>query len=431
MSFPSWGRYPFTDQKGVKLTSRFDDLPAADNFLPYGNGRSYGDSCLNKEGVVFSTQNLNHFIAFDQETGLLRCESGVLLKTILDVMVPQGWFLCVVPGTQFATVGGAIANDVHGKNHHVFGNFGHHIKQFELLRSDGQRLLCSPTENSDYFYASIGGLGLTGVITWADIQLRKVAGAAVEQENIKYQNLDDFFSLSEESEQEFEYTVAWLDCLASGDKLGRGHFTRANHKARADNTVAAPQRQLNVPITLPISPVNKFTLKAFNELYYHRQLDVQKNSTVHYAPYFFPLDSIYNWNRMYGKKGFLQYQCVLPPEYSKEGIRELIERIAKAKMGSFLAVLKVFGDVESQGWLSYPMAGANLALDFPYAGQKTHDFLNRLDEVVVQAGGRVYPAKDAHMQAEHFQQYYPRWEDLEQLRDPNINSSFWRRVTQR
>ncbi|MEM8594631.1 MAG: FAD-binding oxidoreductase [Pseudomonadota bacterium] len=293
MTFESWGRYPFTDQQGGYVVSRHDVLPQHDQtFLPYGNGRSYGDSCLNKDGLVLSTKQLKRFIAFDPELGILRCESGVLLKTILQTFVPKGWFLPVVPGTQYVTVGGAIANDVHGKNHHRNGTFGHFVVAFELLRSDGQRLTCSPTENTDYFYASIAGLGLTGLITWADIQLQPVKSSSMLQETIKYHSLDDFFELSEASEHTYDYNVAWLDCLASGRQLGRGHFTRANHSDQSSKASDHPNRVLSVPFSPPISLVNKVTLKLFNSLYFHRQRASRRHSQVQYESLLLPLDCL-------------------------------------------------------------------------------------------------------------------------------------------
>lgn len=427
--FESWGRYPKIDQKAKVQVSRTDALPADCSWLPFGNGRSYGDSCLNANGVVLSSQNLKHFIAFDHETGVLRCEAGVTLAEIIDLVLPHGWFLPVTPGTKFVTVGGAIGNDVHGKNHHVHGTFGEHVRCFELLRSSGERLLCSEDENSDYFAATIGGLGLTGFISWAELQLRPVNNYAIEQENIKYQNLDEFFKLSEDSDQDYEYTVAWVDCLATGNALGRGHFTRGNHAKKGVRLPKAKVRNIPFPITPPVSLVNKYSLKWLNRAYYHRQLSRSVTSCVHYDPFFYPLDSILNWNRAYGPKGFLQYQCAIPTEHARDAMRELLERIALSGMGSLLVVLKVFGKANSPGWLSYPLEGANLALDFPYIDDRTHNLLTRLDEVVMQTGGRVYPAKDAHMSAEQFQHYYPKWKDLRELKDPNIDSSFWRRVT--
>jgi len=424
----SWGRYPYQQQQGTDLHWIPDGLPEQGPYLVQGNARSYGDSCMLQGGTVLSTRFMRRFMAFDPESGVLRCEAGVTLGDILTVAEPQGWFLPVTPGTKFATVGGAIGNDVHGKNHHVEGTFGRHLLRFELMRSDGSRRICSLTENSDWFRATIGGLGLTGLITWAEIQLKRVPNSSVNVENIKYRNLTEFFRLSEESEQDFEYTVAWVDCLASGENLGRGHFSRANHARPVQPRANRSGLTLNMPLDPPVSLVNSLSLKAFNWLYYHRQLEPVSCQTVHFDPFFYPLDHVHNWNRMYGPNGFLQYQCVIPMEHAESAIRELLERIGQANYGSFLAVLKVFGDVESPGLMSFPRPGTTLALDFPYKGHQTMALFDQLDDVIVQAGGALYPAKDAHMKAQHFKLFYPNAEQLEPFRDPQITSSFWQRV---
>jgi FAD/FMN-containing dehydrogenase len=424
----SWGRYPVKSQKGVELSWRHSELPADHNFLPQGNARSYGDCCMNADGIVVSTTPLRNLVSFNADTGVLRCESGVTLKDILDVFEPRGWFLPVTPGTKFATIGGAIANDVHGKNHHVAGTFGCHVLQFELLRSDGTRRICSPNDNAALFSATIGGLGLTGVVIWADILLRRVENSAIKSESFKYANLQEFFSLSEESESTHEYTMAWVDCLAGGTSTGRGHFIRGNHASYADARLPHKPLPLAIPFDPPVSLVNPLSLKLFNALYYHRQRSRVVSSLTPYDPFFYPLDGIRHWNRMYGPKGFLQYQLVLPMETSEEGVTEVLGRIAASRAGSFLAVLKVFGSRPSPGIMSFPRPGTTLALDFPFQGEKTHSLFRTLDEVVRQAGGAIYPAKDAHMSADDFRRYYPRWKELLPWKDPNINSSFWKRV---
>lgn len=426
----SWGRYPRTRQTLLTLSDRRACLPeATSSMLPYGNGRSYGDSCLNEDGYLLHARGLDRFIAFDPATGVLSCEPGVLFSEILDLVVPQGWFLPVTPGTRFVTVGGAIANDVHGKNHHRTGSIGHHVLSFELLRSDSSRFTCSPEENSDWFAATIGGLGLTGVITRADIQLRRIAGPWMSTETIKFANLEAFFALSEESERDFEYTVAWIDCAARGNALGRGLFSRANHApALPDRRPDAPKRRLNMRVTPPVSMVNPLSLRVFNWVYYHRQLQHSLRATTHYEPFFYPLDSIGQWNRIYGPRGFLQYQCVVPPQRAITTIQHLVECISRAGEGSFLAVLKQFGRVPSRGLLSFPRPGTTLALDFPNAGPRTFALLDQLDALVADAGGAVYPAKDARMAGRHFRQYFERWEAFSHFIDPRFSSNFWRRV---
>jgi FAD/FMN-containing dehydrogenase len=397
--------------------------------LPLGNARSYGDSCLNDDGILLATRGLDRFIAFDPATGVLTCEAGVLFAEILDLVVPQGWFLPVTPGTRFVTVGGAIGNDVHGKNHHRCGSLGHHVLAFELLRTDGSRRRCSPEQNTDWFDATIGGLGLTGVITWATIQLRRIASPWMSTESHRFGNLDTFFALSMSSDRDYEYTVSWIDCAARGNALGRGLFSRGNHApARPDRRPAASTRRLSVPATPPVSLVNSLSLRIFNQLYYHRQRRPVAHATTHYEPFFYPLDSIAHWNRMYGPRGFLQYQCVVPPENARAAMEILIRSIAASGGGSFLAVLKQFGDRPSRGMLSFPRPGTTLALDFPNHGTTTFALLDRLDAIVSEAGGAVYPAKDARMSGERFRSYFPRWEAFSKFIDPGMSSSFWRRV---
>lgn len=428
----SWGRYPVTTEKVVALADRHAPLPKSNlPVLPLGNARSYGDSCLNDGGILLAVRGLDHFIAFDPASGVLTCEAGVLFSEILDLAVPQGWFLPVTPGTRFVTVGGAIANDVHGKNHHRAGTFGHHVLAFELLRTDGTRLRCTPSENPDWFAATVGGLGLTGVVTWATIQLRRITGPWMSAENHRFGNLSEFFELSHASDRDYEYTVSWIDCVASGKALGRGLFSRANHApARPDSRPAARSRTLGVPFTPPISLISPLSLRAFNQLYYHRQRKSVVHATTHYQPFFYPLDSIANWNRIYGPGGFFQYQCVVPPEAAEATMTELVSNISAGGAGSFLAVLKQFGDKPSLGMLSFPRPGATLALDFPNGGAPTLALLDRLDAIVDAVGGAVYPAKDARMSGEHFRRYFPQWGAFSRFVDPGISSSFWRRVTE-
>ncbi|MCH8181079.1 MAG: FAD-binding oxidoreductase [Proteobacteria bacterium] len=405
--------------------------------LPFGNGRSYGDSNLNPGGALLMAGQLDRFIGFDPATGVLRCEGGVLLHTILQLIVPQGWFLPVTPGTQFVTVGGAIANDVHGKNHHVAGSFGNHVRCFELLRSDGSRRLCSPTEHADWYAATIGGLGLTGLITWAEIQLRRVANPFVDSESIRFRSLEEFFELSAASERDFEYTVSWIDCAFEGKRLGRGLFNRANHAPAVIDTSRVPkglsaavaEATRRVPITPPISLVNSLSLKSFNTLYFHKQRADVVRSLAHYRPFFYPLDALLEWNRIYGPRGFYQYQSVVPPERALATTRQMLQAIAHSGMGSFLAVLKQFGAPPSRGMLSFPQPGTTLALDFPNSGPKLMRLFDELDRIVLAAGGRLYPAKDGRIGAAMFQAGHPQWRAFSEFVDPRFSSGFWRRVS--
>ena len=426
---PSWGRYPAARQDAIPLYWR-DQLPfpsdPATTVLPRGLGRSYGDVCLNDGGALLLTRGLDRLISFDPSTGILRAEAGVSLAEILDFAVPRGWFLPVTPGTRFVTIGGAIANDVHGKNHHVAGTFGCHVLQFELALSDGARLLCSPQLNPGRFAATIGGLGLTGLITWADVRLKPIHHRAIDVETIQFGSLDEFLALSAESERTHEYVVSWVDCLASGRSLGRGLFMRGNHLAADATPPATPAaaKGIPVPFDLPSCLLNPLSVRAFNTLYYNKQLSTRVRRPVDYVPFFYPLDALLNWNRMYGRRGFLQHQCVVPPE----AIREILGRISRAGLGSFLAVLKTFGDVPSPGLLSFPKPGVTLALDFMNTGPSILAFLDSLDEVVVSSGGRINPSKDARMARTHFQSFYPRLNDFARYVDPRFSSSFFRRV---
>ncbi|QGL62241.1 FAD-binding oxidoreductase [Stenotrophomonas maltophilia] len=428
----SWGRYPRVEQRIIPVLDRNGALPLPSDggtVLAHGNGRSYGDSCLNPGATLLTSRNLDRFIDFDPATGVVRCEAGVTLANILDIALPRGWFLPVTPGTRYATVGGAIGNDVHGKNHHRAGTFCHHVRCIELLRSDGSRQQLTPADSSGLFAATAGGLGLTGFITWVELQLRRVPGPWIETESIRFDNLDEFFELSRDSAEGFEYTVAWIDCLAKGANLGRGHFLRGDHApgdAQAATPSSAPRRSM--PLVPPVSLVNRLTLRPFNTLYYWRQPARHARQISHYQSYFYPLDGINHWNRMYGPRGFLQHQCVLPPATARDATAALLAEIARSGRGSFLAVLKEFGDRPSPGLMSFPRPGTTLALDFPNDGPDLLKMLDRLDRIVSDAGGAVYPAKDARMSGALFRQAYPAWEAFSRFIDPRFSSGFWRRV---
>ncbi len=430
MRYQSWGRYPRLSQTSHRLTSRHIPLPPLQPALPFGNGRSYGDSCLAPNaGYLLDARPLNRFIAFDRTTGRLRAEAGVLLSEVIDLALPQGFFLPVTPGSRFVTLGGAIANDVHGKNHHRAGSFGHHIRQFELLRSDGQRLVCSPRSNADWFAATVGGLGLTGLITWVELDLKPVGSPSMQVETTRFRELGEFHDLCQASDARFEYTVAWIDCLATGRQVGRGLFMAGNHGSALRRPLAQPPRwTLSMPMTPPMSLVNSLSLRAFNAAYYRKQWADVTRTTQHVLPFFYPLDEILHWNRLYGPKGFLQYQSVVPWEHWRSAVSEQLARIAQSGAGSFLAVLKAFGAHPSVGALSFPRPGVTLALDFPFQGQRTLDLLDQLDEVVAQAGGAIYPAKDARWSGTRFKAAYPQWEQVEAKRDPQFMSHFWQRV---
>lgn len=431
-SYPSWGRYPTGEpRKSVSLEWISDSLPLERPLLAYGLGRSYGDSCLNEGGVILNTAQLTHVHAFDRERGVLRAESGMSLAAVLDIIVPAGWFLPVTPGTKFITLGGAVANDVHGKNHHGEGTFGNHVRAFELLRSTGERFVCSPNERADLFSATIGGLGLTGLITWVEIQLKPIKTPWIRMQAIRFGSLHEFFTLSEAA-KDFVYSAAWLDTTAGGSSFGRGVFLQGNHatsEEAGERRLPGRKPTLRVPFDAPTWLLNRFSIRAFNTLYYHGPMHKASPHIVHYNPFFYPLDAVQDWNRLYGYRGFLQYQCVIPPQHSEEGMTKLLQVARASGLASFLSVLKVFGDKASPGMLSFPQPGTTLAMDVPFEGQKTLDALLCLDAIVDEYGGRLYPAKDARMPAASFQKYYPSWQAFARYIDPAFSSSFWRRVT--
>jgi FAD/FMN-containing dehydrogenase len=426
----SWGRYPFSRPRHILpcRDARMPALPAEpQSCLPFGNGRSYGDVCLNDDGVLLLTRGLDRFIAFDPATGVLRAEAGTLLSEILALTVPRGWFLSVTPGTQFVTLGGAIANDVHGKNHHLAGSFGCRVRAFELLRSDGERLTCTPERNADWFRATVGGLGLTGLITWVEIQLQRIANPWIVAENRRFASLEEFLTLNAEYEARYPYTVSWIDCAARGRALGRGIYLAGMHAPPGLMKPPPPERRaLTVPFAPPVSLVNNLSVRWFNRLYYH--LPRPARGLTPYQPFFYPLDNLREWNRLYGQRGFFQYQCVIPPAEAHAALREMLARIAASGQGSMLAVLKRFGEKASGGLLSFPRPGFTLALDFPHLGPRTLALLESLDEVTCQAGGAVYPAKDARMSGDSFRRYFPQWAEFSRFIDPRFSSSFWRRV---
>ncbi|WP_203585957.1 FAD-binding oxidoreductase [Subtercola lobariae] len=398
-----------------------------------GMERSYGDAALNPGGTLWDARSLNRFLAFDEETGILRCEPGVLLRDIQQTFSGRGWMLAVTPGTSVVTVAGAIANDVHGKNHATRGTFADHVQSITLVRTDGSVITCGPSLEREWFEATCGGLGLTGLIVEASIRLKRVPGPWLLAENIAYQSLAEFFTLSDESEAEFEHVVSWIDITTDGGR--RGILSRANptpspHRPLPSNaTVLGGVRGgPTVPFVPPFSLVNKATLPALNRAYYRMQRLSLGSSVVHYKPFFYPLDAIQEWNRAYGPRGFFQHQCVLPRSVGAEAVAEILGHVAASGQGSFLGVLKTMGDRSALGMLSYARPGVNLTIDFPNLGNSTLRLLTRLDSVVEQAGGRLYLAKDARMPVSLFQAGYPRWQEFLQYKDPGMSSEMSRRL---
>lgn len=406
----NWGNYPVveTEERSFSFTSQLaDTLLQSDGLIARGNGRCYGDASLEKNTV--STLRYDKILSFDTTNGIFECQSGLTLDKILEVIVPKGWFLPVTPGTKFITVGGAVASDVHGKNHHVDGAFSRHVLEMDVLLASGETLTCSATQHEDLFWATCGGMGLTGIITRVKFDLKKIETSYIKQKQVKAKNLEEVIELFE-TYKHYTYSVAWIDCLKKGSGFGRSILILGEHanvqdldEAKRKEPLKLPgKKQITFPFNLPSFVLNQFTVKAFNFLYYSKNTKKELNNVVSYEPFFYPLDAILHWNRGYGKSGFVQYQFVLPLE-SKQGLVEILKRISDEGLGSFLAVLKVFG--KQDDLISFPKEGYTLALDFPVR-KGLFVFLDELDKLVLQYGGRIYLSKDARMNPEVFWKSY-------------------------
>ncbi|AWV91231.1 FAD-binding oxidoreductase [Bradymonas sediminis] len=420
-----WGRFPRVEtecarpERRTELLRAFQERGAAP-VLAYGLGRSYGDAPLLREGRQILTSRLNRMLAFDPETGWLRCEAGVSLVDIIDVFLPRGFFPPVVPGTQFVTVGGALCNNIHGKNHHLEGCWGDHVRRVEVLLGSGEIVFCDAQTNPELFWATTGGLGLTGIILSMEVQLYPVANASIEMETVRVNNLDEFFEVSKES-ADYSHTVSWIDCVQSGPTMGRGIFMRGGHARQGvdagssvmDELAGFAQKHVDGRLFESNLLLNKATIRAFNEAYFHKTPAGVQKVVSDYMPFFFPLDAVQNWNYAYGSRGFLQYQMVVP---EREACREILEIVSKSGMASFLAIIKEFGE-QTHGGLSFPEPGVTLALDFPNFGAPLLEMLDRLDEIVVDVGGRIYLGKDARLSRENFRKMYPEWEKWKAVRD--------------
>lgn len=398
----NWGNFPVVEKevKSEDSLQKIKDFVKSNNeIIARGNGRCYGDASLSEH--IFSTKRLNKFISFDRLNGIIECESGVLLSDILEVVVPQGYFLYVTPGTKFISVGGAIASDVHGKNHHAEGCFSEYVIEFSLLNENGEVLKCSREENSEKFWSTIGGMGLTGIILSAKFKLKNIETAYIRQESIKAENLDEIFKLFEESES-WTYNVAWIDCLQTGKNIGRSIMMRGEHAFKHQLPKKLQENPLRlkkkfspaVPFYFPNFVLNNLTVKLFNLLYFNKQRSKEIKNYIDYETFFYPLDAVNDWNKIYGKTGFIQYQMVIPKEKGKEGMKRILETIAKSGNGSFLAVLKLFGKNNPEAYNSFPFEGYTLALDFK-VNSKLKNLVEKLDAIVEEFGGRIYLTKDS------------------------------------
>lgn len=421
-----WGNFPVTASYNFYPSTEAEVAKTIKqgNLVPRGLGRSYGDQAINENGRVAICTHLNHFLGWDEKEGILECEAGVSLEEIINVFGPQGWLPMICPGTKFVTIGGAIANDIHGKAHHVDGSFFNCVISFTIMLANGEVVTASRTEHADLFEASFGGLGLLGVILTVKIRLRKIETTYFKQKSIKVKNLEEMLKALEEYSH-FNYSVAWVDPLAKGNKLGSGVLTVGNAAGLNDLPPALRKEplklhkksKLTVPFFLPGFLLNGLTVKMLN-----RVIAFVQNSPkefIHYEKFFFPLDMINNWNKGYGKRGFIQYQFVIPPgQEGADNVRRIIEMIASSGCTPFLNVFKKMG--HGQGILSFPFEGYTLAIDFPVT-KNLHAFTKKMDAEVLKAGGRIYLGKDSMLDKEMFQSMYPQynqWLAIKRKYDP-------------
>lgn len=413
MKLSGWGNYPISES----VLRRFGDVESLQNFISEsdgliarGNGRSYGDSSLGSQVVDIRRNDL--FLGFDETTGVLHVQAGALLAEILDVFVPRGWFLAITPGTKLITVGGAIASDVHGKNHHVAGCFSECVESFDLVTATGDICSCSRAENKELFLATCGGMGLTGIIISARIRLQRINSSTIIQTTVKSRDLDATLAAFEDHAAK-TYSVAWIDCLARGGALGRSILTAGDFGDDGKFEFRSP-KQLGVPGWFPSVLVNRLSARAFNGMYFGKVREHESDQSVGIDSFFYPLDAIDNWNRVYGRRGFVQYQFVLPKKESPAGIEEILSAASRSRPGSFLAVIKLCGP-GNDNLMSFPIEGYSVALDFKVVdGLFAH--LETLDELVMKYAGRIYLTKDARAKSEVIAAGYPRLEEFRALR---------------
>jgi len=412
----NWNNYPIVeaDEISFDYDPELSEKLNGSATIPHGNGRCYGDASLS--ACVINTLRFDKILSFDIQQGIITCQSGLLLSDLLQVIIPYGWFLPVTAGTKFITVGGAVASDIHGKNHHVDGSFSRHVKQMTVLTGIG-KMSCTKEDHTDLFASTCGGMGLTGVILEVTFELKKIQTSFMRQKQIKADNLDEVMVLFAEH-CDHTYSVAWIDCLKTGRKAGRSILILGEHASEIEvpkskrNLLVKEKSLFSVPFHLPGFLLNEWSVRAFNAMYYAKNRSKVTEGVIHYDGFFYPLDSIMHWNRIYGRRGFVQYQFVLPLKSSREGLQKILARINRMGMGSFLAVLKLFG--EQDDLISFPMEGYTLALDFPMRPGLLR-FLNELDDVVAEFGGRIYLSKDARMKKEIFWETYPHAQQFREI----------------
>lgn len=419
-SLSGWGRFPRIDCQVLRPRTAEEllSLLKSERLIARGNGRAYGDAAMNRQATI-DMCGFNHFLEFDEDNGVMAAEAGVLLSDIIACALPKGWFPSVTPGTKYVTLGGMIAADVHGKNHHKDGSFSHCIQWLDVVTQDGVIHRCSREQNPELFHWTIGGMGLTGIILRAAFTLTRVETAWIRQKSLAAENLDAVIKAFEET-LDWTYSVAWIDCLAKGKSLGRSILMLGEHAKKAElNRSQVPQpfhtqpkRKITMPVNAPAWALNNWAMTCANTLYFHKN-KTPKETLVDWDSYFYPLDAVLEWNKIYGKKGFAQFQCMLPLKSSRDGLQKLLEATSQAGQGSFLAVLKRFGKQDSK--FSFPDEGYTLALDFPI-NEKSLALMKELDQITIDHGGRFYLAKDARLDAARFERSDPRIKDFQDMR---------------
>ena len=429
MKISGWAKYPKIDAKIVspKSIGELTEAISMNNAIARGNGRSYGDSSISEQNTI-CMKNFNRVINFDIHTGLLTVESGVLLSQIIDNYLPEGWFPKVTPGSKFVTVGGMVACDVHGKNHHKDGSFGNYIEWLDLVTTDGEIKRCSKKNNSELFNWTIGGMGLTGTILRVAFYLHPVRTSWIKQKTIPAKNIEHAFEIFEKT-LDVTYSVAWIDCLSSGNNLGRSIIITGEHAEISDLKPNIKQKPLalkkrfniRIPFNFPSFILNSITIRVFNFFYYLLGNKKKGYKIVDYDTFFYPLDYISDWNKIYGQKGFAQFQCVIPLKNSLNGIRELLETISQSKSNSFLTVLKRFG--KQDNYLSFPIEGYTLSLDFPIT-KNNLDLMNQLDEITIKYNGQFYLAKDSRLNKKTFKRSDTKFEKYSRFRSQKMKKTF-------
>lgn len=410
LQLESWGRTASAQvdacrpQNNEVIAHAISEKSHNNGIIAYGAGRSYGDAPLNHNGQALLTHTMNRVIDFDHVTGKIICEPGVTFAELIDQFLPHGYLVPVSPGTGFVTIGGAVANDIHGKNHEHHGSFGQHVQWMELMLPDASVCRISRDNNAELFFSTIAGIGLTGIILAVCFYMQKVPSNAVTVTETRAKDLDAFIAAFEESRHSASYSVGWIDALAGGKNFGRGILETAEYSP--DNIAELRQRKLTIPFDFPGFALNPVSIGLFNSAYYRRVPSNGRRRQLHLTRFLYPLDTLHKWNRIYGKRGLYQFQCVLPDSTSVNGLQQLLETIRRSRAASFLAVLKTLGG-EGDGYLSFPMKGYTLALDFP-CKPGMQQLIQRLEEITLEHGGRVYLAKDACLSAERFSAMYPK-----------------------